>query len=79
MLRLRAELGVSCVLVTHDRSQAERLAGWVVGLSEGRCIRVGKPLDVLTEQSLAQVYGISACIEPDGEWPLILPTGRIKS
>ncbi len=49
VLRLRAELGVSCVLVTHDRSQAERLAGWVVGLSEGRCIRVGKPLDVLTE------------------------------
>jgi ABC-type sulfate/molybdate transport systems ATPase subunit len=48
VLHLRAELGVSCVLVTHDRAQAERLAGWVVGLSEGRCIRVGKPLDVLT-------------------------------
>ena len=48
MLHLRAELGVSCVLVRHDRALAERLAGWVVGLSEGRCIRVGKPLDVLT-------------------------------
>jgi ABC-type sulfate/molybdate transport systems ATPase subunit len=48
VLHVRAVLGVSCVLVTHDRAQAERLAGWVVGLSEGRCIRVGKPLDVLT-------------------------------
>lgn len=47
VLHLRAELGVSCVLVTHDRAQAERLADWVVGLAEGRCVRVGRPLDVL--------------------------------
>jgi putative ABC transport system ATP-binding protein len=47
VLQLRAELGVSCVLVTHDRAQAERLADWVIGLSEGRCVRVGRPLDVL--------------------------------
>ena len=47
VLHLRAELGVSCVLVTHDRAQAERLADWVVGLAEGRCVRAGTPLDVL--------------------------------
>ena len=47
VLHLSAELGVSCVLVTHDRAQAERLADWVVGLAEGRCITVGGPLDVL--------------------------------
>jgi putative ABC transport system ATP-binding protein len=47
VLHLRAALGVSCVLVTHDRAQAERLADWVVGLAEGCCVRVGRPLDVL--------------------------------
>jgi putative ABC transport system ATP-binding protein len=36
LLRLRAELGISIVLVTHDLSQARRLADWVLRLDRGR-------------------------------------------
>jgi putative ABC transport system ATP-binding protein len=38
LARLRAELGISLVLVTHDLSQAARLADWVLRLDNGRIV-----------------------------------------
>ena len=67
------------VTVLHDLGMAARYCDRLLLMDKGRLVADGKPMEVLTEQSLAQVYGISACIEADGEWPLILPTGRIKS
>ena len=67
------------VTVLHDLGMAARYCDRLLLMDNGRLVAEGKPMEVLTEQSLAEVYGISACIEADGEWPLILPTGRIKS
>ena len=79
LLKAEARTGSLVVTVLHDLGMAARYCDRLLLMDKGRLITDGKPLDVLTEQSLAQVYGISACIEPGGEWPLILPTGRIKS
>jgi putative ABC transport system ATP-binding protein len=38
LLRLRAELGISIVLVTHDLAQAARLADWVLRVDRGRVL-----------------------------------------
>ena len=45
---LRSRTSISIVLVTHDESQARRLAEWVVRIDEGRAVREGP-----TEETLA--------------------------
>lgn len=47
LLRLRDELGISLVVVTHDREQAGRLAGWLVELERGRAVRSGATVELL--------------------------------
>jgi putative ABC transport system ATP-binding protein len=44
LARLRRELDISIVLVSHDPGQARRLAEWVVRMEEGRAVAVG-PLE----------------------------------
>ena len=78
LLKSEARAGSLVVTVLHDLGMAARYCDRLLLMDGGRLVADGKPMEVLTEQSLAEVYGISACIEPDGEWPLILPTGRIK-
>lgn len=78
LLKAEARAGSLVVTVLHDLGMAARYCDRLVLMDRGRIVADGKPLEVLTEQTLASVYGISACIEPDGDWPLILPVGRIK-
>ena len=47
LARLRRELGVSIVLVTHDPEQARRLGEWVVRLEGGRAVEAGPLGEVL--------------------------------
>jgi putative ABC transport system ATP-binding protein len=47
LARLRAELDLSIVIVSHDPAQAGRLGDWVVRLEKGRAIEAGPPERVL--------------------------------
>jgi ABC-type multidrug transport system ATPase subunit len=47
LLHLRERVKVSTVLVTHDLSQARRMADWVVRLDEGRLVAQGRVRDEL--------------------------------
>jgi putative ABC transport system ATP-binding protein len=44
LMRLRRELEISIVLVSHDPEQARRMSDWVVRMEEGRVVDVG-PLE----------------------------------
>jgi len=79
LLKSEARVGSLVVTVLHDLSMAVRYCDRLLLMDKGKLIADGAALDVLTEQSLARVYGISARIETDGDWPLILPTGRIRT
>ena len=79
LLKGEARAGSLVVTVLHDLGMAARYCDRLLLMDKGRLVADGRPMEVLTEQRLAEVYGISACIEADGEWPLILPTGRINS
>ncbi len=46
---LRERTAISIVLVTHDESQARRLAEWVVRIDEGRAVSEGPMAEVLTQ------------------------------
>ena len=47
LARLRQELDISLVLVSHDPEQARRLGEWVVRVEAGRAIEAGPPAEVL--------------------------------
>jgi putative ABC transport system ATP-binding protein len=47
LARLRRELDLSLVLVSHDPEQARRLGDWVLRLEEGRAIEAGPLAEVL--------------------------------
>ncbi|HHY90550.1 MAG TPA: ABC transporter ATP-binding protein [Clostridiales bacterium] len=50
--------GKSIILTTHSPSQPFTIATNVLLLSQGTVVGFGKPLDVLTSESLERVYGI---------------------
>lgn len=58
--RLNAERGTTIVLSIHDLEQAARVADRVALLCRGRLYDVGPPADVLTEETLLDVYRVHA-------------------
>jgi iron complex transport system ATP-binding protein len=59
-LRSAADQGVLVIVVTHDLGLAARFADHVLVLSEGRLASQGAPMEALSEQVMADVFGISA-------------------
>jgi iron complex transport system ATP-binding protein len=53
-----AQKGMGLVISTHDPDQAFLLADRVAILHAGRLMHVGRPEDVITEETLAAVYGV---------------------
>jgi iron complex transport system ATP-binding protein len=59
-LRQAADNGVLVLVVTHDLGLAARFADTVLVLSSGRLVSQGAPLQALSEQTMADVFRISA-------------------
>ena len=75
---LNAEHGLTVIMVLHDLNQAARYAGRVVVLREGAVHAQGAPAEVLTPQTLADVFGIEGDILPGpGGAMVIVPVRRI--
>jgi iron complex transport system ATP-binding protein len=62
-VRRLAGRGAGIVLSTHDPDHAFAVAHRVALLHDGTIIAIGAPADVLTAESLRQVYGIDVTIE----------------
>jgi iron complex transport system ATP-binding protein len=74
-LKAESRRGALVVAVTHDIALASRLADEIVLLHEGRVVSHGPPAEVLTDERLAGVYGVSALRQTvDGE-EVITPWG----
>lgn len=76
LLAAQARGGALVVAVLHDLAMAARWCDRLLLLDGGRLIADGAPLEVLTADRLASVYGVTARIEQGEGGPLILPTGR---
>ena len=57
---MNRERGITIVMVLHDLNHAARYADRVVALRTGRIIAQGPPQSVLTAETLAEVFGVSA-------------------
>jgi iron complex transport system ATP-binding protein len=70
---LREESDKTVVVVLHDLQQAARLADRVVALKDGTVQGRGAPEEVVTEDLLADVFGIEADVVPTDRGPQITP------
>lgn len=64
-----SRLGIGVLLSTHDPDQAFVCADRVAMLHQGRLERSGSPSDVITSDSLKQIYGVDVVVAalPAGE------------
>ncbi|HYH33768.1 MAG TPA: ABC transporter ATP-binding protein [Nocardioides sp.] len=75
---LNSARGTTIVMVLHELNLAARFADHLVALCEGRVVAAGAPGDVLTEETVLEVFGLACRVVPDpvSGTPLVVPLGR---
>ncbi len=76
LLRAQAQRGGSVLAALHDLSLAARYCSRLVLIHQGELIAEGEPAQVLSEDNLRQVYGISAYIDCREDGLIIIPRNR---
>lgn len=73
--RLNKEQGKTVVMVLHDLNLAARYSDNLILMKQGRLISQGKPNDVISSESLQEVFGLDARVieDPCADGPLIVP------
>lgn len=61
--KVASERGVIVLVVLHDLQVAARWSDGVIVLSQGRVAAAGPPVEAITPQVLADVYGVHARVE----------------
>ncbi|SFR98635.1 iron complex transport system ATP-binding protein [Halomicrobium zhouii] len=65
--QLNERTDVTVAVVLHDVAQAARFADYLIALRDGQLYDWGPPEDVVTEQLLADVFGVEATVEYEPE------------
>ncbi len=70
MKKLKNEMGITVIMVSHDINLASMYGDRLLLLKEGRIIRMGVPEDVITRKTLEEVYGCSLLVDqsPSGKF-----------
>jgi iron complex transport system ATP-binding protein len=69
--------GKTIVLVLHDLNLACRYADRIIAMKEGRIVAEGDPEEVVTEETVADVFGLPCRViaDPVTGGPLVVPLG----
>ena len=72
---LNQVLGTTVVAVLHDLNQACRYADRIIAMRDGQILMQGKPSEVMTTETVGQVFGLEVSVPPDPVTgtPLVLP------
>jgi iron complex transport system ATP-binding protein len=75
---LNQDRGTTVVMVLHDLNLAARYADHLVALKDGEVVAEGAPSEVVTERTVATVFGLEVRVVPDpvSHTPLVVPVGR---
>jgi iron-siderophore transport system ATP-binding protein len=70
--------GTTIVMVLHDLNLAARYADHLVAMREGRIVAAGPPREVITEDSVREVFGMECRVidDPVTATPMVIPLGR---
>lgn len=77
LLQAHAVQGGAVIAALHDLSLAARFCTRLVLMHHGKLIAEGEPVNVLTPENLAQVYGITAHVDCRDDGVVIIPRQRI--
>lgn len=72
--------GHTIVMVLHDLNQAARYADTMVAMRGGQIVAHGRPEEVMTPDTILQVFGLMAEVvsDPVSNTPMLIPIGRRK-
>ena len=73
MRKLAAERGAGVLAVLHDLNLAAMAGDEIVALKRGRVVAQGTPAQVMTDVSIATLYGVSARVGWAPSTPFLLP------
>lgn len=75
---LNRSRGTTIVMVLHDLNLAARYSDHLIAMVDGRIHAFGDPAEVLTADTVQQVFGLQSTIiaDPVSGRPLMLPVGR---
>lgn len=77
LLQSHAQQGGAVIAALHDLSLAARFCTRLVLMNHGKLVAEGEPINVLTPENLAQVYGISAHVDCREDGVVIIPIKRV--
>jgi ABC-type cobalamin/Fe3+-siderophores transport system ATPase subunit len=77
LLQSHAQQGGAVIAALHDLSLASRFCTRLVLMNHGKLIAEGEPVNVLTPENLAQVYGVSAHVDCREDGVVIIPIRRV--
>lgn len=52
-------------MVLHDLNLAARFSDWMIAMRSGRMLYEGTPKEIMTKETLADVFSLDACISRD--------------
>lgn len=78
LTELNRRCGTTIVMVLHDLSLAARYCDHLIAMHAGRIHVAGTPAEVVTPETMSEVFGVHAQVIPDpvSGAPLVLPIGR---
>jgi len=81
LLELNRQRSGTVVMVLHDLNLAARYADHLVLMRAGAVHAVGRPDEVLTEELIAETFGLRARVVPDpvSGGPLVVPIGKFHT
>ncbi|MGE6630509.1 ABC transporter ATP-binding protein [Bacillus sp. NPDC077027] len=73
---LNEQHGLTIVMVLHDMNQAVRYSDVLIALKNGQLMTKGRPSEVLTEDMVKHIYGVSVTVKQDEDTGMyIVPVG----
>ncbi|MFW9031297.1 ABC transporter ATP-binding protein [Corynebacterium striatum] len=80
LVELNETHGTTIAMVIHDLNLAARYSDELIAVSNGNVYAQGSPQDVLTQQTVKDVFGVDSVIveDPVSGLPAVMPIGKRK-
>lgn len=77
--KMNREYGITIVMVLHDINQAIHFSDRIIGLKDGHVVVEGSPKEVITEESIRELFGIHLPVREIAGEKVVIVTGEERS